>query len=242
MKKPIIGITSAHEMEEGLLNYHRTTLSIDYTKSVIAAGGVPLIIPVNNNREVIKAQLDMIDGLILAGGEDINPVLYNQDFKEGMGICSPERDECEMIVLEEFLKTGKSILGICRGLQLTNIYYGGTLLQDMRYYKKGTNIKHSQSLYPDLATHKVYMNEDDNILYNLFGKEIAVNSFHHQAIDELGKGLTVIATSEDGIIEAFQKKDHKFFYGVQWHPEMMTARGNKDMIKIFEKFVESCQK
>ena len=102
IKKPIIGITSAYEKEEGLRNYHRTTVSIDYTKSVVASGGIPLVIPVTKDREIIKAQLELIDGLILSGGADINPFLYGQDFKEGIGIISPERDECEMIILEEF--------------------------------------------------------------------------------------------------------------------------------------------
>ena len=126
IKKPIIGITSAYEKEEGLRNYHRTTVSIDYTKSVVASGGIPLVIPVTKDREIIKAQLELIDGLILSGGADINPFLYGQDFKEGIGIISPERDECEMIILEEFLKTGKPILGICRGHQLINIYFNRT--------------------------------------------------------------------------------------------------------------------
>ena len=90
MKKPIIGITSAHEKEEGLRNYHRTTLSIDYTKAVVAGGGIPLVIPVTDNIEVIKAQLELVDGLLLSGGADLNPFLYGQDFKEGIGVISPD--------------------------------------------------------------------------------------------------------------------------------------------------------
>ena len=135
MKKPIIGITSAYEREEELLNYHRTTVSIDYTKSIVATGGIPIVLPVTDDRTIIKAQLSLIDGLILSGGTDINPLLYGQDFKTGIGTVSPERDNYEMIVLEEFLKTGKAILGICRGHQLLNVYFGGTLFQDAQYYK-----------------------------------------------------------------------------------------------------------
>ena len=239
IKKPIIGITSAYEKEEGLRNYHRTTVSIDYTKSVVASGGIPLVIPVTKDREIIKAQLELIDGLILSGGADINPFLYGQDFKEGIGIISPERDECEMIILEEFLKTGKPILGICRGHQLINIYFNGTLFQDMRYYGKDY-LKHEQELYPELATHIVNIVEKDNMLAELYGDKVATNSFHHQSVDRLGEGLTVIAKANDGIVEAFQKKDHKFLYGIQWHPEMMTARGNQDMKKIFETFIKYC--
>lgn len=241
MKRPIIGITSAYEMEEGLRNYHRTTVSIDYTKSIVAAGGVPLIIPVTNDIETIKAQLSLVDGLLLSGGVDINPFLYGQDFKEGMGVVSPERDECEIQVLREYLKTGKPILGICRGHQLINVYFKGTLFQDLKHSKKET-LKHRQDFYPELATHKVKIVADDNMLYKLYGEEIATNTFHHQAVDKLGEGLTAIAFTEDGILEAFQMKSHKFLYGIQWHPEMMTARGNEEMKKIFVEFVNSCEK
>lgn len=240
MKKPIIGITSAHEKEEGLRNYHRTTLSIDYTKAVIAGGGIPVVIPVSGDREVIKEQLATLDGLLLSGGADINPLLYGQDFKVGMGVPQPERDECEMIIIDEFIKTGKPVLGICRGHQMLNIFFKGTLFQDDRYAAKG-DIQHTQKLYPELPTHRVNIIDENNILAELYGKEIVTNSFHHQSVDKLGEGLTLIAETNDGMVEAFQMKSHKFLYGIQWHPEMMTARGNMEMKKIFEKFVKACQ-
>lgn len=240
MKKPIIGITSSYENEIGLKDYHRTTVSIDYTKSIIAGGGIPLVLPTTADISVIKEQLALLDGLILVGGADINPARYNQDFKVGMGVVSLERDESEFLVLEEFLKTGKPILGICRGHQLLNVFMGGTLFQDLKYSQKEV-LKHSQDFYPDLAVHKVKIVDSDNMLARLFGSEIATNSFHHQAVDKLGEGLTTIAVAEDGIVEAFQMKSHKFLYGVQWHPEMMTARGNEDMKKIFIEFINNCK-
>ncbi len=240
MNKPIIGITSAHEIEDGLRNYHRTTVSIDYSKAVIAGGGVPVILPVTSDIEVIKEQLKLLDGLILAGGVDINPQLYGQDFKDGMGVISPERDEGELLVLKEFFKTEKPILGICRGHQLLNVFLGGTLFQDLKYTGKEV-LKHRQDFYPELSVHKVKIVDNDNFLAKLYGKEVLTNSFHHQSVDKLGEGLTTIATTDDGIVEAFQMKSRKFLYGVQWHPEMMTARGNEEMKKIFVEFVNSCQ-
>lgn len=241
MTKPIIGITSAYEIEDGLRNYHRTTVSIDYSKSIIAAGGVPIVLPVTSDLETIKNQLSLLDGLILAGGADINPLYYNQDFKESMGVISPERDEGELIVLREFFKTGKPILGICRGHQLLNVFRGGTLYQDLKYFGKPV-LKHRQDFYPELAIHNVKIIDSDNILSQLFGNSILTNSFHHQSIDKIGDGLTTIATTEDGIVEAIQMKSHKFLYGIQWHPEMMTARGNEDMKKIFIEFIKHCNK
>ena len=229
MKKPIIGITSAYEREEELLNYHRTTVSIDYTKSIVATGGIPIVLPVTDDRTIIKAQLSLIDGLILSGGADINPLLYGQDFKAGIGTVSPERDNYEMIVLEEFLKTGH---------QLLNVYFGGTLFQDAQYYK-GELVNHRQKIYPDMVTHKVNIIEQENILFEAYGREIITNSFHHQFIDKLGDGLTAIAKSNDGVVEAIQMKGHKFLYGIQWHPEMMIARKNEQMKEIFKKFIEA---
>lgn len=239
MKKPIIGITSSHEKENGLRNYHRTTVSIDYTKGVIEGGGIPIIIPTTGDIEIIKEQLNLIDGLILSGGPDINPIYYGEDFKEKIGVISPERDDNEIKILKEFLKTEKPILGICRGHQLLNVYFGGTLYQDLSYFEMEP-LKHRQDLYPELEIHNVAI-EKNSILEKLYGESIRTNSFHHQAINKLGEGFKVIARSSDGIVEAIEKIDHKFCLGIQWHPEMMVARGNKDMIKIFKLLIEkSC--
>lgn len=239
MKKPIIGITSSHEKENGLRNYHRTTVSIDYTKGVIEGGGIPIIIPTTACIEIIKEQLKLIDGLILSGGPDINPICYGEDFKEKMGVISPERDNNEIKILTEFLKTGKPILGICRGHQLLNVYFGGTLYQDLSYFGKEV-LKHRQDVYPELEVHNVII-EKNSILEKIFGNQVRTNSFHHQAVKDLGKGLRAIARSEDGVIEAIEKDNHKFCLGIQWHPEMMVARGNKEMAKIFKLLIKkSC--
>ena len=114
---------------------------------------------------------------------------------------------------------------------------GGTLFQDLKHSNREV-LKHRQDFYPDMPVHKVKIVDKDNILAELYGTEIFTNSFHHQAVNNLGKNLTPIAISSDGIIEAFQMKEHKFFYGIQWHPEMMTARGYTEMLKIFKKFIE----
>lgn len=236
MKKPIIGITSAHEKEEGLRNYHRTTVSIDYSKAVIASGGIPVILPVTDNEDIIKSQIELLDGLLLSGGCDVNPLLYGEDFKEKNGVISPERDTHELLLLKHFTKTKKPILGICRGLQILNIYFNGSLYQDLSYYNS-TQLKHRQDLYPELEVHKVLLKENSH-LSNLFGTSIMTNSFHHQSIKNLGEGFQVVGETSDGIIEAIEYKSDCFYMGIQWHPEMMIARGNKNMEKIFDLFIE----
>lgn len=238
MKKPIIAITSSMDLNPNRLNDNRTMVSLDYSNSVINSGGIPVILPITDNFEVIKEQVKYFDGLILSGGGDPDPNLYGEDCLQELGDITPERDTFELAILEEFLKTKKPILGICRGLQLMNVFYGGTLYQDIKYVD--TNIQHRQKWLADLPTHNINILEN-NILFEIFGKKARTNSFHHQMIKDLGRELTSIATANDGVIEAIQNKNYPFFYGVQWHPEMMASRGNLGMKKIFDKFIESCK-
>ena len=239
LRKPIIGITSAYEYEEDCTRC-KTTVSVDYSKAVVAGGGIPIVLPVVEEKELIKEQIKLLDGLVLGGGNDLNPLLYGEDFKQGIKEVSSKRDEWEIYLLEEFLKTKKPILGICRGHQLINIFFGGTLFQDLKYVGEKV-LKHRQDFHPELVTHRVKIIDEDNLIYKLFGKEIITNSFHHQVINKLGDKITPIAVTEDGVVEAIQIKDYPFLYGIQWHPEMMTARGNSKMKKIFEAFVEKCK-
>lgn len=239
MKKPIIGITSAYEKEEGLRNYHRSIVSIDYSKAIIASGGIPIILPVTNNEDIIKSHIELLDGLILSGGADVNPLLYGEDFQEKNGIISPERDIYELLLLKYFTKTNKPILGVCRGMQILNVFFKGSLYQDLSYCNN-TKLKHTQELYPELEVHKVLLKEN-SYLSKVFGPSIMTNSFHHQSIKDLGKGFEITGETSDGIIEAIESKENCFYMGVQWHPEMMIARGNKNMKKVFDLFIEKAK-
>ena len=133
----------------------------------------------------------------------------------------------------------KPIFGICRGIQLINVFFGGTLIQDINS-QKNTNILHSQTAAIDVATHKIKIKKD-SIIYNIFGKTAEVNSFHHQAIDKLSKDFKITSTANDGIIESIEyKKKDRFILGVQWYPECMTEKEEK-MQNIFSMFVDICK-
>jgi len=193
-RKPIIGITTSLELNPNRLNDHKTIVSVDYSKAVINAGGIPFILPITENMEVIREQIQHLDGLLLSGGGDPDPNLYGENCLQEIGSITPERDEFELEILDEFMKTGKPILGICRGLQIANIYFGGSLYQDVKY--TGTTVNHMQKWIPDLPTHDINI-EKDNILFEIFGEKTRTNSFHHQMIKDLGNGLTAIAKAND---------------------------------------------
>ncbi len=240
MKKPIIGISSSIIIDASgdFAGYWRSYVNTDYVRSVIKNGGVPMIIPFHTDEEVTKQQMSLCDGLLLSGGQDVSPMHYGQEPSQRLGDTFPERDRYEYSLISEAMQANKPILGICRGLQIINTYFKGTLYQDLSYIG-GEVYKHSQGKNPKLATHHAYL-EEHTKLYNIFGcDQIMVNSFHHQAIHELGEGLKISARARDGVIEAIEKEDYPFLLAVQWHPEMLHE-SCEEMNKIFRAHIAAC--
>ncbi len=236
--KPIIGLSGSWLIDTNDISpcIRRSYINHDYVRSVADNGGIPLIIPFIDNtdlKHLAEQWVNRIDGLILSGGHDINPALYGEEPRPKLEEIWPARDHFDITLLETALKQGKPVLGICRGFQLINVYYGGKLLQDLSYADHEL-LKHNQGHTPDLATHKVTLKPGTE-LAELFGEELMVNSFHHQVVTEAGRGLTVSATSSDGVIEAVENKELKIL-ATQWHPEMMSASCDK-MTKLFQYFI-----
>lgn len=177
------------------------------------------------------------DGLILTGGADVHPKYYNEEMN-GTGKVDDIRDSFEMELVEKYAKAGKPILGICRGVQLMNIYFGGTLHQDLAFI--GNCHRNDK---PDGVVHGVKASEG-SILEGMYGKEFPVNSFHHQAVKQVAPGFFASAfCSDTGIIEAIQHET-KPMMGIQWHPERMCLSHRRtdtsNGIEIFKWFVEKC--
>jgi putative glutamine amidotransferase len=246
--KPLIGLTSYY-VESAELGSNRPRGSqgqdlmiatADYSKSVERAGGIPMILPCTHDPSMIKAYVARVDGLIFCGGEDIVPTYYNQPYKRGIGVTSPIRDAFEWALLEEAIQQKKPIFGICRGLQLINIYYGGTVFQDLNQMDF-TAIEHSCTELPRyVACHEteVYVNTQ---LYDILQQgKIMVNTKHHQSIDVLGKGLIVSAKAMDGVIEGIEDPEKPFLLAVQWHPEMMSEVDDLQQ-SIFNGFIKKCK-
>lgn len=235
MKSPIIGISGNMLFDRGDMfpGYKRAYVNNDYVEAVENAGGVPLILPIISDKKAIKLQIENIDGLIISGGYDVNPLIYGEEPAQKLGFIYPARDEYDINVIEIALELHKPILGICRGLQILNVFLGGTLYQDLELID-GCYIKHLQSSMPVTIGHTVNI-EKGTKLFNILGSKVITNSFHHQAIKKLAPGLKVSAKSEDGIIEGIES-ENEFVLGIQWHPEML-AKEHKEMLNIFKELI-----
>lgn len=223
-EQPVIGITG---------NYGEGTCKLGeyYYKSVVAAGGTPIVIPPLANKEAIVNTLSHIDGLILSGGGDYNPLWCGEDPSPKLHSINRERDLPELLITQLAYNRQIPMLGICRGIQTLAMALGGKVRQDIGD-TKGL-IKHSQDADRNEPTHVVSLDKD-SILYNLYETDkIAVNSFHHQAVGDAGNKFKVVARSADGVIEAMESSEFKSILGVQWHPECL-----EEGLPIFRWIVE----
>ena len=210
--------------------------SIDYLQAIKNAGGTPFVMAPLKNDEYIDNVLDICDGILFSGGSDINSMYYDQIPGES-GRIIPERDEFEMELLKKATQRNKAILGICRGLQLINIFYEGTMNQDIKMVDTSYN-KHDIINLPRWHdVHKVKLEKNSHIANAYKKNEIKTNSLHHQSINKLGKGLKITARAHDGTIEGIEAEDKYFLTAVQWHPEMMF-KYSKVHLNLFEYFIK----
>ncbi len=238
--KAIVGVAGYFftRTENHLLDLDINTAPKELTKSIREADMLPLIIPLSNPLDA-KAYIDQVDALVLAGGADIDPLLYNEEPLPELGITEPERDLFELALIKEAWKQEKPIMGICRGLQILNVAFGGSLYQDLSYYPE-LEVAHIQKTPWQYPTHSVTIAKD-SLLAEALGTKSVINSYHHQSIKELADVFKPIAWSTDGIIEAFESNDSKQnVLAMQWHPELLLET-TTDSIHIFKKFNELVQ-
>ena len=220
--QPVIGLTANYEGVDA-------TLRDRYYKQVIAAGGTPIIIPPVADKEVLVNTLQHIDGLILTGGGDYNPLWSGEEPLPELHNINRERDLAELMLTRLAYNRQIPMLGICRGIQTLAIALGGKVSQNIT-----ATVKHSQDADRSEPTHSVSLVKNST-LYSIYGTDkIFVNSFHHQAVSELGGRFRTIAKSSDNIIEAIESSEYKSILGVQWHPEWLGDEG----CKIFKWLVE----
>ena len=241
MNKPIIGISTSVLVDEGggFPGYERIYVNKDYVSSVISAGAVPLMIPMEDSEENLRQTLELVDGMIFSGGHDIAPIRYGEEPHQKLQDICPERDAFDFLLYRLAKEHSLPILGICRGFQLMNVSEGGKLYQDLSL-KNTESLKHSQGHGPSIPTHTVKV-EPGSKFYEILGKEeIRVNSFHHQAVKSTSENVAISGKALDNVVEAIELKNYPFGLGVQFHPEMLQAK-EEDMKKIFAALVSAAK-
>jgi putative glutamine amidotransferase len=213
----------------------RASLTNDYVSAVEAAGGIPVMIPVVGSAETIRRQIDLVDGVLATGGYDPDPLLWGEQPNRRIEFVFPEVDQHQLSAVRIAVELGKPLLGICRGLQMINVAFGGSLYQDLSLIPN-SYIQHFQKGPKYAYAHQISLVKD-TALAEIFGETgIMANSFHHLAIKDVAPGFTVNAHAPDGVIEGMERRDGSSVIAVQWHPEMMYAK-HPEMLKIFQAFI-----
>ena len=224
---PVIGITG--NFSEGNL-----TLAPGYYTSILKAGGIPFIIPPFENTDILISLLDSLDGLLLTGGADINPLFLKEEPVKELHNINPFRDRQELLLTRLAANRQIPILGICRGMQVMNVALGGSIYQDIHVQMEGKRIKHSQDMDRAFASHTIQIEHDSLLARIMKTTSLPVNSFHHQAINEAAPGFRISARAADQVAEAIESTEYKSMLGVQWHPECFILNGDEYMMPLFE--------
>lgn len=232
MLRPVIGVMP-------LVDEERESYWIlpGYMKGIEAAGGIPVMLPLTQDKAVLRSLAEFFDGFLFTGGQDVSPELYGEKILPECGRCCPERDLMESILLDSVLAFDKPVLGICRGIQILNAAMGGTLYQDISSQRPAPFDHHMTPPY-NRDVHKVTLTEDSPLYAMLGVRELGVNSYHHQAVKTVSEKLKICAVSEDGLTEGLYMPDRKFVMAVQWHPEFSYTT-DENSLKIFREFVKA---
>lgn len=232
--RPVIGLIPLYDEDK-----ESYWMLPGYMKVLEKCGALPIMLPLTSDEEELAQSLELCDGLLLTGGHDVDPELYHEQPKAACGVPCRERDGMERLLLGLALEKKLPVFGICRGIQFMNAYLGGTLYQDLPT-EYDSPIEHHMIPPYDRVAHKVTVLAD-TVLADILGEgELSVNSYHHQAVREVAPGVTTMAVSEDGLVEAISVDGQKFAVGVQWHPEF-SYENNAQSLKLVQAFVDACR-
>lgn len=234
MKRPVIGMVPAYDPVK-----KQCFLRPQYAKAIQAAGGLAFILPLTEDTSVIDEITDLYDGFLFTGGADLSPELYGETPLPCTHSCVVDREKLETALMESALRKKKPVLGICRGMQFLNVYFKGSLYQDVLEQQAARHLHMQQTAF-DQHTHTVRMVPGSALEKALHVSSLPVNSMHHQAVKILGNGLEIMAVSDDGLIEAINHPGYPFVWGIQWHPEFLIDQ--PEHLKIFQTFLEQAEK
>ena len=220
MSPPLIGVTTSVLTGRAP---ERAALNAAYIAAVQRAGAVPVLLPPQLDEPAREALWERLDGLVLTGGGDVDPARFGEPPHPTVSDVSADRDALELHLARRAVEEGLPLLAICRGIQVLNVALGGTLWQDVPSQVPGALV-HQQTAPRHEPTHRVKLLGEGTRLHAASGnRELAVNSFHHQAVKRLGEGLREVAWAEDGLVEGVELPGHPFAVGVQWHPEDLVG-------------------
>ena len=240
VNRPLIGISCGGDEA-------KASLKTTYIDAVRLAGGVPVLIPILRDSATVAGLVSRLDGVILSGGEDIDPRYYGEEPLPGLGEVNAPRDTFDVLLIRTALRQAKPMLAICRGEQVLNVVLGGTLWQDIPSQIPSSELHHRQQESPTVATQTITVEPGSRLATILGVTQIAVNSHHHQAVKDPAPGLVVTAHTEDGVVEAYESiPSAKDPFGrpfgdrilaVQFHPETFTQAGDTTFLRIFQDLV-----
>lgn len=230
--KPIVGVMPLWDDDK-----ESVWMLPGYLDGIREAGGIPVIFPLTTEEDDLKKIMDLCDGFLFTGGQDVSPELYREEPLAGLVDTCPERDQMESFVLRNAIRSDKPVFGICRGIQFINAALGGTLYQDLPSQQPSSVEHHQQPPY-DVPVHEVTIIKDSPLYQLLQTEQLPVNSYHHQAVHTLAPELKTMAVSSDGLIEGVYLPGKKFLWAVQWHPEFSWETDEYSR-KIFRAFIQS---
>lgn len=223
----LIGVADTCGMNE-------VSVSVNYTNAVIRGGGVPVVLPFTEDRNTIHAMVEAIDGLLLpGGGTDVDPHLYGENPLPQMGPVDQHRDAFEFSLLQEAVAQHKPVLGICRGLQVINVFFGGTLYQDLSSQMSCPLLEHQRPDQKWSGVHDIQIAPDTRLYALLQQRQASVNSTHHQAVREVAPGFRISAQSPDGVVEGIESETLPIL-AVQFHPERLAIDTDAMFSRLFQ--------
>lgn len=238
--RPLIGITalSTTSIEAPHLPLH--ALNQRYVAAVHAAGGAPMMLPPALDGSALRVIFARLDGLLISGGGDVDPLHYGEEACALVGDVDADRDQTELMLTGWAAETDKPFLCICRGIQVMNVAMGGSLVQDIPTQVPNALIHMPDHIvYPrNHIAHHIQIDPDTRLREVISSDRAEVNSWHHQAVKRVAPRVRVTACAADGIIEAIELPGHRFAVGVQWHPEWLYDR-QPEMLRLFEALVEA---
>ena len=239
---PVIGVTPDFRADSPISFSSEPIMFLAqrYTQALLSSGALPLVLPLGIPRADLAQLLERIDGVLVTGGNfDVHPRFYGEDPVAALGDIKDERTEFELELITGALDRDMAVLGICGGEQAINVALGGTLYQDIRSQLPDA-LEHELAFLRTDGGHPIRLIPGTRLHAVVMQDRLNVNTTHHQSVKQLGRGLAVNATSEDGVIEGIECTKHRFVLGVQWHPELLIMRDPAQQ-RIFSAFVSACR-